>query len=280
MVSGENILIVEDEDEWSKIYQRAAHTQLPDPTVKVATDLADAERLIDSTKFAVAFVDIGLDVSDDRNVDGLLVMEKIRAMGDETSIVVVTGRAGQDVLPITRDAFMKYDAYDTIRKSTATPEEIEHLLSGGLGAYRSKTLPERMDARDSILGTADASVWDYEVTKAIEFAGDSGQFYKFLNELFGRYLPLVARRGHEQAQVDAEKRVVYGAYWSRATAQALLICLGAADTFAEALRALAEDASFPSGSRIGDPIRKLTSHGVKGAVFVVVGSSREEFGST
>ena len=40
-------------------------------TVRVATDLASAERLIDAAKFAVAFVDIGLDISDDGNVDGV-----------------------------------------------------------------------------------------------------------------------------------------------------------------------------------------------------------------
>ena len=83
------------------------------PTVKVAEDLAEATALIDEMQFAVAFVDIGLDVANDRNIDGLRVMDKIRSAHDETSIVVVTGRSGQDVLPIAKDAVRRYGAHDS-----------------------------------------------------------------------------------------------------------------------------------------------------------------------
>jgi CheY-like chemotaxis protein len=276
--SGENVLIVEDEDEWRKIYERAVSTQLPAGSIKVAKDLASAERLIDSTKFAVAFVDVGLDIADDQNVDGLRVMEKIRTIGDETSIVVVTGRSGQDVLPITRDAIKKYRAYNTFGKSEVGPDEIEQLLNGGLQAYRNQTAHGRMDARDSIRGTADGSVWDYRVTEAVGFAGESGKFYDFLDQLLAQYLPLIARRTVDQAQVDAGKRLVYGEYWSRAVGSALLVCFGAMDTFETALQALLVGADRPSLASAGERIRELAGHGVKGAVFVLPGSRREEFG--
>ena len=275
----ENILIVEDEDEWRKIYERAVSSQLPAQTVKVAKNFADAERLIDSTQFAVAFVDVGLDVTDDHNVDGLRVMEKIRATGDETSIVVVTGRSGQDVVRITRDAIKKYDAYDTVGKSTVDPDEIENLLTGGLKAYRDKTAPDRMDARNAIRGNADAATWDYRVTQAVGFTGNSNEFYKFLDRLFGRYLPLVARASHGQAHVDAEKKIVYGKYWSRAIATGLLICFGAADMFTEALEAMPDDVNVLGRGGDAAPIKELAGHGVKGAVFVAAGSKREEFGA-
>ena len=147
MGSDRNVLIVEDEDEWRKIYERIVSFQFPEQTIKIAKDLAGAERLIDSTKFAVAFVDVGLDITDDHNVDGLRVMQKIRDTGDETSIVVVTGRSGQDVLSIARDAIKKYDAYDTIGKGSIEPSDIKRLLNGGLQAYRSATTSGRMDAR-------------------------------------------------------------------------------------------------------------------------------------
>lgn len=123
MSAGDNILIVEDEEEWSQAYKRAIDAVGGNHTVKVAKDLTTAEDLIGTTKFAVAFVDVGLDVADDRNVDGLSVMERIRATGDETSIIVVTGRSGQDLLPITRDAIQKYDAYYAVGKPTAEPAD-------------------------------------------------------------------------------------------------------------------------------------------------------------
>ena len=39
--------------------------------MKVATDLTRAAALINELQFAVAFIDIGLDVADDRNMGGL-----------------------------------------------------------------------------------------------------------------------------------------------------------------------------------------------------------------
>jgi ActR/RegA family two-component response regulator len=277
--SGENVLIVEDEDEWRKIYERAVSSQLPERTVKVAKDLTGAQRLIDSTKFAVAFVDVGLDIADDQNVDGLRVMEKLRDTGDKTSIVVVTGRSGQDVLPITRDAIKKYGAYDTVGKGSVSPSEIRRLLTGGLQAYREATVSSRMDARNSIRGTAGEGVWDYQVIQAIGFAGDAGEFYSFLDQLFGKYLPLVAAMGGEQLNVDAERRFVYGKYWSRAITEGLLIAFGAASSFEEVLRAIPEEASGLADHGNRTPINEVTGPGVRGAVYVVADSRRDEFRS-
>jgi len=69
-----NLLIVEDDPEWCDIYTRAAAREGMH-TVKVATDLTRAAALINELQFAVAFIDIGLDVADDRNIDGLRVMD-------------------------------------------------------------------------------------------------------------------------------------------------------------------------------------------------------------
>jgi len=96
-----NLLIVEDDGEWRDAYSRTA-AKSGVFRVKVAEDLPSAKALIDEIQFAVAFIDIGLDVNDDQNVDGLLVMEKIRSIDEATSIVVVTGRSGRDVMPLPR----------------------------------------------------------------------------------------------------------------------------------------------------------------------------------
>ena len=92
-----NALVVEDEDSWSEVYARAAR-KVGLNQITITDTYEKAARAIDETRFAVAIVDIGLSVDDDRNVDGLHVMEKIRAIGDETSIIVVTGRSGRDVV--------------------------------------------------------------------------------------------------------------------------------------------------------------------------------------
>lgn len=275
MRSDANVLIVEDEDEWRSIYERAVSSQRPGQTIKVAKDLTGAERLIDSTKFAVAFVDVGLDVADDQNVDGLRVMQKIRDTGDETSIVVVTGRSGQDVLSITRDAIKKYHAFDTIGKGSVEPSDIRRLLKDGLAAYEQATVPGKLAARDSIRGETDAMIWDYQATAAIDFKGGIKSFYEFLDGLSGEYLPLVPKLGDEHPHVDAENKIVYGTYWSRAIAAGVLVCFGALEVFDEAVTAIGVDASAASGGRV--LVRELESQGIKGAVFTLEGSRRNEF---
>ncbi len=270
----ENVLIVEDEEEWRGIYARAVGAQGPRQTVKIATDLASAEQLIDAAKFAVAFVDIGLDISDDGNVDGVRVMEKIRATDPDTSIVVVTGRSGQDVLQITRDAIKKYGAYDTVGKSSVLPSDIRRLLEGGLEAYRSVAAPDRMAARDALRGDAAPLVWDDRVISAIGFKGDMGAFYGFLTKLFGEYLPLVPRRDGDRTILDEERKLIYGGYWSRAIAAAVAICVGASDRFDPAVKAALE--TFGDDAE-AHSIRELEGPGVKGGVFMMQGQGRDTF---
>lgn len=280
MGSSENVLIVEDEEEWRGIYRRAISTLGSSPTVMVASDLASAERLIEATKFAVAFVDVSLDEKDERNADGLLVMEKIRAIGDETSIVVVSGRSGQDVMTVTRDAIKKYDAYDTVKKSSVEPSDINKLLTGGLEAYRSASMPEREDARDALRGAADSLIWDDRVMRATKFKGDASQFYAFLSKLLGDYLPIVTRRDGGHVDIDSSAGLVYGDYWSRSIAAAVAICFGIAGEFDQAIKTTRTGAKLLGRYAVGDPVKQLATHGVKGAVFPLAESRREDFGES
>jgi CheY-like chemotaxis protein len=261
----ENILIVEDDPEWRGIYERAVTEDRPHLTVTVAKDLPSAERMIEAAEFAVAFVDIGLDLENDRNVDGLRVMEMIRAAGDKTSIVVVTGRVAQDVVAVISESLQEHKAYRAVGKRDIDPDEIRSLLDGGLEAYRKATVPERLDARDALRGTADPNQWDYGVRKAVGFQGDVGVFYDFLSELVGPYMPLLPK--DDGLRVDQERGLVHGVYWSRAIASAVGILFAASDRFDEAKAALAGD----------EVIHELEGHGVRGVVTRESTLRREEF---
>jgi ActR/RegA family two-component response regulator len=284
---GEKVLIVEDEDHWHGIYEEAVEAQGSEPSVRMAKDLLSAERLIDAVKFAVAFVDVSLDPHDGRNADGLKVMKKIRDVGDETSIVVVTGRSGQDVLPITRNAIKDYGAYDTVGKSRVTPKDITKLLEGGLEAYRQATVAGRKDARDALRGGLRPEKWDDEVMRATHFRGDAGSFYDFLRDLLGEFLPLVARDGGGQAVIDPATGLVLGEYWSRAIGAAVLICFGAAEPFDEAADgddgAAGQFGRYQVGRRIKEvrySKKQSDSRAVKGAVFLLEKGKREDYAGT
>jgi ActR/RegA family two-component response regulator len=276
--SGENVLIVEDEDEWSGAYERAVHALGENYTVKIAKDLVSAERLIEATKFAVAFVDVGLDINDDRNVDGLRVMERIRASDDDTSIIVVTGRSGQDVLSITRDAIKKYGAYDTVGKSSVAPADIRRLLEGGLEEYRKAAAAGRRGAHEALRGDAEAMAWDHRLMQAMNFKGNASDFYEFLNRLLGGYLPMVTRQGGGQLDIDASTGLVYGDYWSRAIAAAVAVCFGAAEQFDQAIGVHCTGGRLLGRYEIEGSLKELAGHGVKGAVFALAEGRREDFG--
>jgi ActR/RegA family two-component response regulator len=282
--SHEHILIVEDEDEWCGIFQRAIGSPQSGQRVEIAKNFAHAKQLIEATKFAVAFVDVGLNINDDRNIAGLQVMEWVRSMGDETSIIVVTGRSGQDVLKIARDAIKAYQAYDTVGKSSVTPAEIKELLANGLEAYRAQSAAHRIKARDVLRGSATATLWDQEIMHAVQFRGGISQFYGFLNRLFGEFLPVVSRSAGDHVRVDPSTGLAYCDYWSRAIAAGVVICLGAAEHFKTTGSAGQAEGCLLGKYKMGDLIKEESfprlegaASGTKGAVFSLRESRREDF---
>lgn len=278
MEPGVNILVVEDEKKWQGTYERAVNFQGSGRRVKVAADFEAAERLIDATKFAVAFVDVGLDVTDDRNVDGLRVMEKIRAVGDkETSIVVITGRSGQDLLDIVRDAILKYRAFYTVGKRSVEPAQIRDLLADGLKAYEEATVVSRTAVRDALRGSTATMSWDDQVMRAIGFKGDVSKLYGFLNELLAGHLPIVTRDDGQPVMIDPAAGLVHGNYWSRGIASALVVCFGSAAQFDKALETARADGMLLGMYRVGEPAAVVEGQGIKGAVFPLEGGRREDF---
>ena len=277
MKPGGNILIVEDEEEWRQIYKRAVDSRAPGQTVMMAESRAAAERLIDAAKFAVAFVDVSLDPSDGRNTDGLKVMRKIRDTGDETSIIVVTGRGGQDALSIARDAIKEYGAYDTVAKMTVDPEQLEKLLAGGLQAYQKAAAVGRTAARDALRGASAEMSWDDQATRAVGFRGDVQMFYRFLDQLMSGQLPIVLRDDGQPVIIEPSLRLVHGDYWSRGTAAAAVVCFGAPAQFDEALEGARAAGTLLGRYQVGEPATQLDSYGIKGAVFPLQGARREDF---
>jgi hypothetical protein len=260
-----------------QIYKLAADNHAPGQKVMMADSRAVAERLIDAAKFAVAFVDVSLDPLDGRNTDGLKVMRKIRDTGDETSIIVVSGRGGQDAMSIARDALKEYDAYDAVPKTAIDPEQLENLLTGGLQAYQKATAMGPTAARDALRGATAEMSWDDQVTRAIGVRGDVRKFYKFLNELMGGQLPIVTRAGGQPVTIDPALGLVYGDFWSRGTAAAAAVCFGAPAQFGEALEGARAAGMLLGRYQVGEPASELDSSGIKGAVFPLQGARREDF---
>lgn len=178
MSSIENVLIVEDERDWSGIYERAIATRGIE-RVRTATSLEDAEILLAAMAFAVAFVDVGLDEHDDTNVDGLRVMQKLERSGDQTSLIVVTGKG---TMQIARDAMKKYKALDVLDKAQVEPADLPKLLDEGLQAYKHAVASKSTRAQDVLRGKLDPLVWDDRMQRAIDVDGGIQTLHRFLDD--------------------------------------------------------------------------------------------------
>lgn len=271
-----NLLIVEDDEEWRRIYSRAAKG-LGMSAIRVANNLTEAQRLLDEMKFAVAFIDIGLDVDDDRNVDGLRVMEDIRARGDETSMIVVTGRSGRDVLPITRDAIKKWNAFDTVGKVPLEPADIIRLLEDGQRAFKQASSANRASVYQVLRGDVRAWDWDDRILRATRIRGGINRLYGFLDQLFGDYLPIVPRDPEEATRLDSDVPLAYGEYWSRAIGQGVFICFGH-EEFTERAVDVDDSVRLVLGRfKVGETLREVSAGAVKGFVFALPAELRTNF---
>lgn len=275
MTAARNLLIVEDEPEWCEIYADVAKREGVH-SVKIAEDLAQAAAFVDEIQFAVAFIDIGLDVGDDRNIDGLRVMDKIRSVKDETSIIVVTGRSGTDVLSI-RDSILRYNAHRIVGKGKITPGDIEEALKTGLEVFEEKNCLSIVPAHTAMKGDLESWVFeDQKMTGTSLQEGVQG-LYDFLDKLVSKFLPLVPPKPGAAVTKDAVTGLIHGAYWSRSIGAAVVIC------FTDATRAESHIKSAMSGRRllgiynVDATLNEFSAYGASGAVFALSGAPRSSF---
>ncbi|HEY6474159.1 MAG TPA: response regulator [Acidimicrobiales bacterium] len=271
-----NVLIVEDDEAWWGNYTRAAKAVGIEST-RIAPNLATATALIDDMQFALAFVDIGLNVADDDNTDGVDVMQKIRGLGDRTSIVVVTGRASPDVLKIARNALKEYDALDIIAKPEIEPEDIRRLIREGLETFAEKSAGEQ-SAHDALRGTLDKTYWEDQMLRGTGVQDGVQGLHHFLDGLLGEFLPILPQNGGDMIGVDDATGIADGAYWSRAIGQPIVIVYGKRTLASEEIEAAKSSGSLLGRYHVEPVLKRSAEHGLGGAVFGLADMPRDAFG--
>jgi CheY-like chemotaxis protein len=258
-----NILLVDTEDEWRSIYVRAA-AGAKFNTIRVANDLATAAALIDEMQFSVTVLEIGLDVTDDRNIDGMLVMEKIRAVGDETGIVVITGRAGLDVLSIVRDAIKKYQAYDTISKATLTPSYLRTVIQGAQQSYEERVTAIHPFTREAFSNNTMLKEWNDEMDRIRGLR-------HFVDRLLTPFLPIVPRRDGESLYLDTATATMCGSCWSRSVGRPIAFCFAERGSASEVIENAKSARSLIGRYEISEVLEESVENGLAGAVFALSG---------
>ena len=222
-MSSDSVLVVDDEKSWRDIYEAAAR-KVGISTVRAASTLDDALAEIEARKFSVAVVDIGLDEADDTNVDGLAVLGKIRSVGDDTSVLVVTGRAGQDVISIVSDALKKYGAQDTMAKSIIEPRILRQAIELGLDSYHKSFRGTYLSRYSVLRGSSDQMIWDDQMMRILGL--DAQKLYSFIEDLMGPFMPLVQSVSGASLGSHPRGEVTHGTFWSRAIGAAVVVLMG------------------------------------------------------
>jgi CheY-like chemotaxis protein len=271
-----NLLIVEDDQEWCEAYRRVA-TREQIPTVKIAKNLAEAESFLNDLQFAVAFIDVGLDVSDDRNVDGLRVMRKLRDAGDETSIVVVTGRSGRDVIKIVRDAIREYDVLDIIQKAEIEPKSIARLIQSGIAAFEKRAAESRPAVDEWLRGEVPSWQWDDQMLRLTGASDGIRGLRRFLDNLLAEFMPAAGLVDGKPVETDPVSKLAWGSFWSRSAGAAVTFCYGSEAAAATAIDEAKADGMLLDRNRVKDLLKFSSDAGLKGAVFALANSPRETF---
>jgi ActR/RegA family two-component response regulator len=275
MAINANALVVEDEESWQERYERAVRRVGLDPVI-VRDTYNGAASAIDEMRFAVAVVDIGLIVNDDRNVDGLRVMEKIRDVGDGTAIIVVTGRSGRDVVPVIRDSIKRFDAFDTIAKNTFVPAELRALVTSAFDEYKRGLGDDKKLLYAALRGDTDPLVWDDTMmSKVLPGGGGAAELYRLIEGLLGGFVPLVPA---DPGGVQLLDGVALGAYWSRGSGEPVAVCFGPGKRIDAITAATAESGSILGRYPVGDVVGRYSTPSARGVVYRLAGKDRSDFG--
>jgi ActR/RegA family two-component response regulator len=272
----ENALVVDDEEHWRRIYE-ANIREVGIESVRTARSLAEAEQAIDAMRFATAVIDIGLDTSDETNVDGLSVMAKLRALRDETSIIVITGRSGPDVIEFVSQSIQTYGATATFAKGKLDSGLLQDAVKSALRAYKKNSAHQRVPVYTSLHHEVDQMVWDHSMMQVLGTRGGAGAFYDFLERLLRGYVPLISSRDSKAIGTELADGVAHGAFWSRGIGKALVVSLGQKSAVEQAEMRAASDGRLHEQYSIGEMLNEYTMGRSRGVVHALIGRNRADF---
>ena len=112
-------MLIEDNPIFSEVYKAYLNQEFPSMEIIEASNGEEALRKMDLVTPGLIFIDIRL-----RNENGLLLIQKIKMVHPETTIVIFTSYDYAEY----REAAMKMGADHYLTKTTTTPDEVIRLV--------------------------------------------------------------------------------------------------------------------------------------------------------
>lgn len=218
-----NILVVEDEEQWRNIYKRALNRL--DLPFDIATTRDEAFELTKTKCYDVAFVDLSLIFKHELDRQGTEVMQKINEQNPPPTIYIVSGYAvAEDI----RDGFKKYCIKDYMKKTGELINWIPDAVQKGIGMF-AEALKGRGDAR-SLLIPHYIKAWEWEsmVINALKPRGGA-DIFKFVEKNLRYLYPTIRHKTYYGMQIDSGRCCMYATIWSKSLGQSVLLIIGHKD---------------------------------------------------
>jgi DNA-binding NtrC family response regulator len=87
------VLVVDDGPDWRNMLAGLLKDMFTDITVLTASSVEEAKDLLSGHSCSLAIIDIRLDESDEKNIDGLWLLEHVRKYYPDTNAIIITGYA-------------------------------------------------------------------------------------------------------------------------------------------------------------------------------------------
>lgn len=130
-----SILIVEDSNDWRTMIAGLIQDRYPSVAVVMASSLSEARDHLLQQHFDLAVLDIRLDERDERNIEGLVLMDEISHSYSSTDILIVTAYQDTETVQhaMQSDASGRRKAVDYIPKASLheiLPKRVQYLIEG------------------------------------------------------------------------------------------------------------------------------------------------------
>lgn len=260
MVNHTKVLVVEDQNSWRVLYEDTLKDAgyLPFSTATIESAL----ELIDRHFFHAALLDIVLDDRDQKQEQGMEVLEKLIQIGEQTGIVMMTG------YPTTNRMDRAYEDYGVTRflekREYNADMLLEHLAKASI---RSQVYLDslKVDALRPQNFVRRFSLRDLE-TRLV--GRPSGRMVELLQGLLRHFVPLLTCDEFERVESSHGSSVFETRYWSRMAGKEIVIRLGPRKHILQEQQEL---------SQAGQEVFFDTRQSVSGLRYIVEGTSPSRF---
>lgn len=271
-MSQHRILVVENNASFRNILQRRLESL--GYQADAARNLAEAKRLTDEKTYHLALVDLSLgeeeansEREDYANRDGHLVVRHIKAKGEGTRVVVLSGHPDTQV---ATDSLQRFGADYFLSKNQLCPAPTGAPASDPLpGLIKEQAAKAKLKWRDDydtpvrcVAQGNGADIWLAQAVEAIKPTYGDKSLHQYLEIMLEALGP--ARRGKSaDALLDVRVRdkAIEGVFWSKAKGCAAHVVL------AYPRENLEDILSVRYGAVRPEPLFQLTEHFINGCAF-------------